>query len=347
MVRRRRQERPDWGTDEPSLPARDLVDQHLLLVPSTVGVEEVDYLIRARLSGCDLAGTGEVRLGRHSRITGPYTLTMEGAVDAAVPMPWTVCYALQAPVEREGPAAPGTDDRDGFASAFPAGLPWRDEGRALQLLVALARRLGGAVRTAGSLEVIQPDPDRAVDHTVHSPYWLDPEVLLGVVSRVVPGAYLDVAVLPWHGPSDDVYSGLLPGAETEAHRLPSAQLEALHAAADEDDLDTLAGAAVLDGYAVVAPLDPHGMVQVGVRAGDPDDPAVAGESWIDRPFVSYEVRWLCPDPRDRERRGPPEAYLIARSRVVPLVSAIARAVVEAASGLVTDEDGFWLDRYGL
>ena len=118
-------------------------------------------------------------LGR-SRFLGPFVLSMEEAVDAAVPMPWTVAYVLDAPVEREDPPLPGLDDRDGFTYAFPDGLPWREEGRGLQLLVSLARRLHGVVRTAGSLELIQPDPARAVDYRVHAPCWLEPDVLLGV-----------------------------------------------------------------------------------------------------------------------------------------------------------------------
>ena len=126
------EERPDPGPDELGPQARTLVDMHLLLVPSTIDVVEVDELLRARIPTADLAGTGEVRIGRHGRIVGPFELSMADAVDAAVPMPWTICYALQVPAEREDPPLPGADDRDGFASAFPDGLPWRDEGRAAQ-----------------------------------------------------------------------------------------------------------------------------------------------------------------------------------------------------------------------
>jgi len=33
--------------------------------------------------------------------------------------------------------------------------------------------------------------------------------------------------------------------------------------------------------------------------------------------------------------------------VQPVVRAVARVIVEATGGVVTDEDGFWLDRYLL
>lgn len=342
MVRRRRQGRTDT-TEDLGLPVRDLVDQHLLLTSTTVPVEQVHTLLRARVPDSDLLHTGEARLGRHSRITGPWELTMEDAVDAAVPMPWTVCYVLTCPVEREGPPFPGLDDRDGFASAFPDGLPWREEGRALQLLVAIARRTAGAVRTAGSLQLIQPDPTRAVDHAVHAPYWLQPDVLLGVVGRVLPDSHLDIQGSNWRGPSPEAYSGELIGE----HGLTGEQLAALHARADAEDLEVMAGPLTRDGYAVVSSLGADGWLEVGVRAGEPDLTAVAGQDWARQPFVTYSVRWVCPDPRDRESRNPSPVFRQARGRASRAAAAVAGAVVEATGGLVTDEDGFWLDRYQL
>jgi hypothetical protein len=264
-------------------------------------------------------------------------------------MPWTVCYALQVPVEREDPVPPGTDDRDGFASAFPEGVPWRDEGRALHLLVAMARRLGGAVRTAGTLQVIQPDPERAVDYTVHAPFWLDPDILVTVLSRELPDAELAVHGPEWHGPSDEVYSGQAYAEAAGGHPDPLTgdEVEALHVAADQADLQALGGPNVLDGYALAGGLGADGQVEVAVHIGAPDDPAVADQPWADRPFVTYDIRWLCPQERERERRAPTGIYLNARTRVAPVIRGVTSAVIEATSGLVTDEDGFWLDRYAL
>jgi hypothetical protein len=345
MVRRRRQDREQ--SEELGLPVRDLVDQHLLLVPTTVGVEQVHTLLLARVPDSDLLHTGEARLGRHSRITGPWELSMEDAVDAAVPMPWTVCYTLQAPVERESPPWPDLDDRDGFASAFPDGLPWREEARGLQLLVSLARRVQGAVRTAGTLQLIQPDPGRAVDHAVHAPFWLEPEVLLGVVGRVLPDSHLDVQGSNWRGPSDDAYSGALIAADTANDPLSVEQLAELHAAADRADLEAMARGPVRDGYAVVGSLGADGWIEVGVRQGEADEPAVVGQDWAGGPFITYSVRWVCPDLREREQRTPSPVHLQARARAARAAAAIAAVVVEASHGLVTDEDGFWLDRYQL
>lgn len=328
---------------------RMLRDAHLLLVPSTVTVHDIGELVRARVRGSSMGETGAVRLGRHSRLLGPFELTMEDAVDAGVPMPWTVAYAFQAPVEREDPPHPGVDDRDGFANAFPHGLPWREEGRGLHLLVALARRLQGAIRIAGG-GLITPDPERAVDLVVHSPYWIEPGVLAKIVSRALPTARLAVEGEEWEGPPPEVYSGAVIRQHLPGHPLDAAELVGLQALADEVDLAQLRAEDVIDGYAVIGEVGPYGKdgaVEVLVHIGDPDEASVAEQEWASRPFVSYEVRWSCPEPDERERRTPSESYLVARERVRPVIAAVARTVVEAASGVVTDEDGFWLDRYAL
>jgi hypothetical protein len=350
VVPRRRRNRviePLAEVVEEGIAVQDLAVCHLLLVPTTVDIETVDIAFRDRLPDSDLFGTGEIALGPRSRVTGPYELSMEDAVDAGVPMPWTVCYCLDAPVEREDPPIPGVDDRDGFAYAFPDGLPWQDEGQALQLLVDLARRLRGAVRVAGSLELIQPDPDRAVDYIIHSPTWLDPEVLLGVVSRELPGAILAVEGQDWAGPPDEAYSGEAVMADTADDPLTPQELHELHASADNVDMAMLSETDVIDAFAIVGDLGWDGIVEVLVHLTDPDEPSVVEQPWADDDLVTYEVRWQCPDPAERENRYPSEAFLASRARVAPIVTATTRAIVEATGGVVLDEDGFSVDRYTL
>ena len=328
---------------------RMLRDAHLLLVPSTVTVQDVGALVKARVPGSDMGTSGVARLGRHSRLLGPFELSMEDAVDADVPMPWTVAYAFQAPIEREDPPPAGVDDRDGFAQAFPDGLPWREEGRGLHLLVALARRLAGAVRVTGG-RMITPDPDRAVDVVVYSPYWIEPDVLLKVVGRALPTARLAVEGEEWEGPPPEVYSGAVIRQHLPADALDTAELFGLQALADDHDLARLRHEDVIDGFALVGEVGPYGQdgaVEVLVHVADPDEPAVTDQDWAAQPFVGYEVRWSCPEPDAREHRTPSEAYLQARERVRPVVSSVARVVVEAAAGVVTDEDGFLVDRYSL
>jgi hypothetical protein len=349
VVTRRRRGRPTEPAAEPDegIAVQDLTVRHLLLVPTTVDLEQVDALFRDRLPNSDLLGAGEISLGRHSKITGPYELSMEDAVVAGVPMPWTVCYCLEAPFEREDPPLPGTDDRDGFGYAFPDGLPWRDEGRALRLLVGLARRLNGAVRVAGSLELIQPDPERAVDYVIHSPTWLEPEVLLGVVARELPGAVLAVEGQEWNGPPDDAYSGEAVRAQIAHDPLTAQDLYEIHASADNVDMHVLGEPDVIDAFAIVSDVGRDGVIEVLVHLTDADEPALGSQTWAEGECVTYEIRWGCPEPADREKRRPSAHFLASRARVAPLVTRTTRAIVEATSGVVVDEDGFAVDRYLL
>jgi hypothetical protein len=346
----RRGRGPGEGPDYPDGAGPDgLRQRHLLLLPTTTSPQQVGELLASRVPAGDLAGEGEVRFGRHCRLYGPFEMTMEEAVDAGVPMPWTLAYALDAPIEREEPPAPGQDDRDGFAYAFPDGLPWREEGRALQLLVGLARRLHGAVRLDGGA-LVHPDADRAVDIVIHSPTWLDPTVVHGIVARVLPGAQLAVDGADWGGPDDDAYSGRRITGDTAADPLSSGELHAVHTAADEVDMASLAEEDTIDAYAVAGEVGPSGQdgaIDVLVHVSEPGEPAVAGEVWSAHPFVTYEVRWSCPEPEERERRVPGPAYLACRERVRPSVKAVARALVEATGGVITDEEGFRIDRYAL
>ncbi len=339
-----------WG--RPGRPG--LNDKHLLLVPSTCPVEEISDLVNCRVPSGSLARDGEVRFGRSSRLSGPYELSMEQAVDAEVPMPWTLVYALEAPVEREDPPPAGLDDRDGFAHAFPDGMPWREEERALRLLVGIARRVHGAVRIrAGGL--VHPDPDRAVDMVIHSPTWLDPRVVHGVVLQVLPDAVLAVDGADWDGPDEQSYSGARIAPDTGDDPLTADELSALHAVADDHDLAALSGPDTIDAYAVVAELGERddegrgadGAIEVLAHVTEQGEPAVANQEWAAHPFVTYEVRWACPQPEERERRSPAREYVASRERVRPALRAVARSVVEVSGGVLTDEDGFRLDRYAL
>ena len=348
MARRRRNRTSGAAVEvDEGIAVSDLLRCHLLLTPATVDPEDVSRCLRDRLPGSDLAGAGEVTFGRRSRLSGPYLLTLEDAVDAAVPMPWTVCYCLETPVEREDPPLPGVDDRDGFAYAFPDGLPWRDEGRALLLMVALARRLRGAVRVAGSLQVIMPDHRRAVDHIVHSPNWLEPEDLLAVVGRELPGARLATEGVEWNGPPDAAYTGELVAADIAADPLSAAELDRLHAAADARDMDVLSGDDVLDAFAISGDLGQDGLIEVLVHLNDGDDPAVAAEPWARQEYATYEVRWSGTDPAERERRYPSDRFLASRIRAQLLVRAVTRSIIEVTGGVVLDEDGFRVDRHRL
>src|SRR4029450_2813225 len=103
---------------------------------------------------------------------------------------------------------------------------------------------------------------------------------------------------------------------------------------------SLAGPDVIDAFAISGDLGWDGTIEVLVHLPDGEEPSVSDAPWAGEDFVTYEVRWDCPDPGEREQRYPSETFLESRARVKPLIAAVTRALVEAAGGVIVDEDGF-------
>ena len=159
---------------------------------------------------------------------------------------------------------------------------------ALHLLVAMARRLHGAVRVAGG-ELIQPDPERAVDYAIHSPYWLDPDVLLGRRQpRAARPLQLAIDGADWTGPAADVFSGGLASASGNRARPADARRARRPAPRRRpDDLEVLAGEDVIDAYAVVGTIGPggaDGAIEVLVHVA-PATGAGRGRAGVGRPAL--------------------------------------------------------------
>ena len=345
----------------PPLDLRDAVGRHLLVLPGDVGPEEVEVLAVSRFpratweqapgsvrpGGHGRRGAvpaGVLRLSRHSTLVGPFLVDHATTVDLGVPPAAGQVYVLHAPVERgEAPWA-GAGDRDGLARAFAAGMPVRDVERVVTWLVAVARRLGGAVRVAGQGEdaaatLLVPDPSAAVDLTVWTDIWLEPEAGLAVMRQAVPRAQLDLPGATWSGPPRGTGIESAPGAED----MDARERVALHAAADEADIAALTAAATRDVYGAIVDLELDGMIALTV-AGETDlPPVIAGVPWASRGAVAYRVTWEPFELREGQLERPSLAHRVARGRATPLVIAVTRAVHAAVGGEITDLMGFVVD----
>ena len=332
-----------------------LRESHLLLVPQHIGVDRVDELVGTRVDNSHLKDEGSVRLGRHSALVGPFEVEVEDAIQAKVPTPWRVAYAVQAPPERD-PA--GFEDmfdpvqQAQWMRAFPGGPPYREEGDALGLAMSLARSIGGAVRVAGTNVVLTPDPDKLVDLVVWSPYWVPHERMLDLLRPALPGAHVDLSGVVWGGPREHERPWELPLDDPQIDDyevgLGEEDKAVIDAVADATDIVAISSDDTLDGYAVQG--DEGVEVQVQVEEVAP--------AWIrerlgpllatpDVPLVTYFVRWW---PRDESLLGleePPAEHIEQRERIRPWIGASARVVAEATDGLVVNSDGFPLDRYEL
>lgn len=361
------------GAGEVPLPALDPRDddvagRHLLLLPPDVTAEEIEVLAlsrfpRATWEAPSTAAPGRLggargradapprvlRLSRHSTLHGPYRVTPDVADRLGVPASAGLACVLHAPVER-GARPWGGGDRDGLNRAFPDGLPVRDEERSVRWLVDVARRLGGAVRTAARVgatddgtparpAVLVPDPASAVDLTVWTDIWLEPEATLAVVRRALPQARLNLPTGSWSGPPPTVGTQAAPGADA----LTPEQRRGVHEAADRHDMAALTTPPPMQAYGALADLELDGHVAVEVAGETTLPPVVAEIPWAQHGAVAYRVRWEPADLEDAEHERPSLEHRVARGRVTPRVVAVTRALHAAVGGEVTDAMDFVVD----
>lgn len=349
----------------PLLDTADAPTHHLLVLPGDVGPEEVETLAASRFpraawereptaapprpSGgarglrVTTPPPGILRLSRHSTLIGPFLVDRSVATAVGVPASAGQAYLVQAPVERGDRPWPGGGDRDGLRRAFPDGLPVRDEERTVAWLIAAARRLGGALRTrpVGTTpsNLLVPDPAAAVDLTVWTDIWLEPEAAITVMRQALPRARLNLPTGEWSGPPAGAGDLVVPGTES----LTRAQRRHLHAVAEAQDLRTLSDPPPMEGYGALADLDLDGIIALEIGGETRVPPVIAQVPWAADGAVTYRVRWEPPDLADRESEVPSIQHRVARGRATPLVIALARAVHKAVGGEITDEMDFIVD----
>ena len=320
-----------------------LRDCHLLLLPDGVTPGAVDDLVRQRVDDSRLLDTGRAAIGRRSAVAGPFELDDDTALAVQVPDPWSLAYAFEAPVERDAAAFRDIADpvqRAWWMRLFPDGKPFREEGQVVDLGLALARRLGGALRVGRRPVLVRPEPGRLVDLTVWSPAWTTPSRLLGLVRAVLPAATVDLGGRPFVGPARVGEPWSLdprdPFVLDVAHAADTLRTAAAVVGA-ANDARVLAGPDVVDGFEVTAAHD----LRVGVMSETQVPPWVRRRlGRPDGPLVTFSVGWQPADVVRLEAEQPPQAFWVERERVRPVLRATARLIAAETAGVVTDADGF-------
>lgn len=366
-------------TTPPPLPrvaAQPHQARHLLAVPADVLVDEIEVLALSRFAATrwDVtpqglepgeggapqgrpAASGEpgvLRLSRHATLAGPYATTGDG-FDLGLPPGTVMVFDVVCHRERGEAPYPGGGDRDGLARAFPGGMPERDEERVISWLVAAARRLGGSLRTdvgnlwgaapggeggpVGGGVVLTPDPGVAIDMSVYSDVWLDPQAAFSILQPVHSRTVLATQGRDWQGPPKGIGDRpLYPG-----EKLDPELRKRIHAGADDFDIAALQAPKVLDGYGLLIDLGLDGIVAVEV-AGEEMLPLLLRDlPWTVDGAVCYRVHWEPPDLVDWQSEFPSMEHKIARKRSSELVAAVASAIHRAVGGEIADEDGFLVD----
>lgn len=288
-----------------------MVAGHLLLVPDGVTPADVQALVLSRFPS-EVLDDGGARLVMDvlpgCMVEGPDPAP---SADAAG---WPASYALTAPEQRGDPVPEELRGRGGLLDAFAEGEPAGTEREMLELGLAMARRLGGALRTStGALLTPEPRPDLLL----YSEVWLHPDALVHVLEPHLPGIALE-----GDGTTDTVPPDAVTGASLLADE---GERRWLHAEADAYDAAALAEPDVTDSYGVLA-RDPDGTTwSVAVEAALGVPTALAG--LLRAGAMLYEVRCYPTEQTD------------ARTAVERIDAATA-ALLDAVEGYVVDDDGF-------
>ncbi len=305
---------------------------HQLWLPAGSNGAAVEQLVVSRCPGSVRTEDG-LSISRHSSLVFPAC----GARGALV---WTA-RTLR---ERDEPVRPGRTDPDGLYRVFAQGMPLREERRVVDLLLGLARRLGGGLLVDVDENGGRPlpvDPLARIDLRVLSMEQLSPEMVRAAVVTHEPTARLAMDGVEWEGPLVDRSGD--PGALVA--RMSAQELARVDAVCSASDARALAHGDVLDAYALEIDLDADGVLVVEAHAEDDPPPQVLALGWTD--VVAYDVRWVARDETEAESDVPDERHCAARAAVRPRLHLVARTLVEMASGMVLDASGFVVDRYEL
>lgn len=342
-----------WPQDAPA-PGR-----HLLLLPDGVVSEEVEVLAISRFASArwerpprvpsrrrDSAAQptpGVLRLGRLSTLTGPFGV--EPAVAARLGVPGDIVAAWPVDVPRERAATPAIGgDRDGLRRAFGDQQPVREEGRVLRWAIDVARRLGGAVRTDTGA-VLVPEMDAALDLTVVSDRWVEPEAVLAAARRVTPQARLDAPAPSGERLAAVTHTGrvLVDRPEGGIGITDLDERRRLHAEADAFDAWMIEHPPAAEGFGVLIDLGADGAVSIRAESEGDLPLVLQGLSWTAGEVVAYRVTWEPPELEELESERPSLAHRVARGRAAQVVRSIAREVQHDVGGEVADMAGFLVD----
>lgn len=328
---------------------------HLLALPGDVGAVEVEALAGSWFPRATWLAERSLQLAADVVLTGPWSVADGDRGALHLPADAPQVFLLRCPVQRGGPPPEELVHETGLTGAFREGVPVGVEGEALAFLLAAARRLGGALRVAGSGAVLDPDPDADVNLWVHSPVWLDPAALLVVCGAVLPSLRLAVepeaatepatepepATAPEPADGSGDHKGVPPVAAGE--ELDAGERAWLHAEASAFDEVALAQPPVLRAYGAVADLDDGGMLEIAVEGEEVVPLVLQGLDWAQHGVVVYLLRWWPGEESALVDAEPSEELRAVRARVRALVERIAVALHTAAGGEITDESGFLVD----
>ena len=321
---------------------QEALGHHLFLVSEAVDPAELEALAISMWDDASWIAPGRLRLSSEAELEGPWSLDQPTRAELGTPSMLTNAWILRCPASRaqDKPSAVMGE----WAKAFPEGMPIGLEYLVLEALNRMARRLAGGMRIAGSGYVMVPDADSAVNLTVYSPRWINPEDLLAAMREragfeqmkdardIVP----DVPEAPALSPAQAAHieklkAELGPVREDIASKIAKAR-EELEAQRNEPQ--------VVDGYALMSPIGNRSDMMIEVHAVPTPPRVLRWEPWTTGAIIEYQVRWLpglTPTPGTSSMS---RTARLERLRSTQDVEKAAGLIATLVGGNVIDEDGF-------
>ena len=317
-------------------------EHHLFLVSEAVDPAELEALAISMWDEAGWIAPGRLRLSSEAELVGPWSLDQPTRADLGTPSTLTNAWILRCPVARAKQQANAVMGE--WAKAFPEGMPIGLEYRVLEALNRMARRLAGGMRIAGSGYVMVPDADSAVNLTVYSPRWINPEDLLQAMREragfeqmkdardIVPEAPKAPALSPAQAAHiEKLKAELGPVREDIASKIAKAR-EELEAQRDKPQ--------VVDGYALMSPIGNRSDMMIEVHAVPTPPRVLRWEPWTAGAIIEYQVRWL-PGTAPTPGAGTmSRTARLERLRSTQDVEKAAGMIATLVGGNVIDEDGF-------
>lgn len=312
--------------------------RHVLAVAGDVTSEEVEALAVAKYPGAYWSEPDVLTLTEQVHLSGPFLLDGVARHDLGLPGGAAHAYLLTCPRERGGPVPPELAAVGGVLAAFADAALEGDEAHAVDVLVALSRRLGAVVRTSTGY-LLEPEEWAGVDLRVYAPVWLYPDALVRVLASVLPGLQVPdeprAETMPPSGsrrPEDLAEYGIPDLDEDERAWL--------HAEADAYDIHALGQPEILESYGAGWNYPSGGVIAVSVEAAHELPAGIEAATGDDEGMMLYELRWYAADPQQLQYDPLPAVLRSECADARARIEAAAAALTHATGGQATDDDEF-------
>ncbi|EEH64564.1 hypothetical protein HMPREF0044_0301 [Gleimia coleocanis DSM 15436] len=324
------------------LPAEKAQGAHLLLLGDDVDPRELEALAVSIWATAHWAGPGQLFLFEGASLKGPFKFTANDTATLEVPAELPQAWILDVTPERVPDTGVFIGVQDTWSQVFSGEHPAGNELGALNAVRRIAKRLAGAIRVAGQVKLVQPDPESAVNLRVYSNRWLDSADLTYLLEGLFPD------IVPSGNATDTVEAQLTQNREelALARDITANLYERVAEVSSSAVQKAYAGTTMPESYSLLASAGNRSRVHVTVQVTDFLPMAIRHQPWPDGKAVEYGIQWI---PAGHTSYGfnvsdfnvpLTRTMRLERSRVRDEIEKIAYLISKATAGQILDEDGF-------